>query len=61
MQNFMKLYMRTFLDPKAVTFAAWGLKTSLGQLGPKRCIMPYVWKPGSRFQKNDLIFSTIAI
>ena len=42
MQNFMKLYMRTFLDPKAVTFAAWGLKTSLGQLGPKRRIMPYV-------------------
>ena len=61
MQNFLKLYMRKFLDPKAVTFDVWGLKTSLGQFGPKRCIMPYVWKPGSSFQKHDPIFSTIKI
>ena len=33
MQNFMKLDMRKFLDPKAVTFCIWGLKTS--NLGPK--------------------------
>ena len=51
MQNFMKLYMRNVLDPKAPTF---GLKTSLGQPGPKGRIMPCVWKPGSSFQKHDL-------
>ena len=35
MQNFMKLDMKRFLDLKAVRFAVWGLKTSLGQSGPK--------------------------
>ena len=35
MQNLMKLYMRKILDPKAVTFGVRGLKTSLGNLGPK--------------------------
>ena len=61
MQNLVKLYMRKILDPKAVTFGVRGLKTSLGQPGPKGRIMPYVWKPGSSFQKHDLIFSTIII
>ena len=32
--------MRKFLDPKAVTFGVWSLKTSLGQPGPKKCIKP---------------------
>ena len=35
MQNFMKLDMKNFLDLKAVRFGVWGLKTSLGQFGPK--------------------------
>ena len=34
-QNFMELDRKKFSDPKALTFGAWGLKTSLGQLGPK--------------------------
>ena len=40
MQNFMELEMRKFLDPKAVTFQVCDLKTSSGQLGPKRHIKP---------------------
>ena len=32
MQNFMGLYMKKFLDCKALTF---GVKTNLGQFGPK--------------------------
>ena len=35
MQNLMELNMKKFLDPEAMTFGVWGLKTSLGQLGPK--------------------------
>ena len=35
MQNFMELDMKIFSDPKALTFGVWGLKTSLGQIGPK--------------------------
>ena len=35
MQNFMKLDMKKKLDLKAVIFGVWGLKTSLGQFGPK--------------------------
>ena len=34
MQNFMKLDIKA-LDLKAVRFGVWGLKTSLGQSGPK--------------------------
>ena len=33
MQNFMELDIN--LDPKALTFGVWGLKTSLEQLGSK--------------------------
>ena len=36
MQTFMELDMKIFLDSKAVTFGVWGLKTNLGQLGPRR-------------------------
>ena len=35
MQHFMELDMKTFSDPKTLTFVVWGLKTSLGQFGPK--------------------------
>ena len=38
MQSFMELDMKKLLDPKTVTFGGWSLKTSLGQLGPKRRI-----------------------
>ena len=40
MQNIMELGMKKFLDLKALTFEVWGLKTSLGQLEPKRHIKP---------------------
>ena len=40
MQSYMELDMRTFLDPKYVTFSVWGLKTSLEQMRPKRRIKP---------------------
>ena len=30
MQNFVELDMEKLLDPKAVIFEVWGLKTSLG-------------------------------
>ena len=35
MQNFMKFDMEKFTDSKTLTFGVWGLKTSLGQFGPK--------------------------
>ena len=35
MQNFMKLDMKKFSDPKALTFGVWDLKTTPGQFGPK--------------------------
>ena len=35
MKNFMKLDIKNFLNLKAVIFGVWGLKTSLGQFGPK--------------------------
>ena len=35
MQHFMELDRKTFSDPKTLTFVVWGLKTSLGQFGPK--------------------------
>ena len=37
MQNFMELYLKKNLDLKAVTFAVWGLKTTLWYFGPKAC------------------------
>ena len=55
--------MRKFTDPKTLTFGVWGLKTSLGQFGPKafgrELIKPLVKNPGSIFYKQDLIFSRI--
>ena len=36
--NFMDLNMKNLLDSKAMIFGIWGLKTSLRQSGPKRCI-----------------------
>ena len=63
MQNFMKLDMKKFSDPKALTFAVWGLKTSLGQFGPKAfgkgLMQALVKNPGSNFHKQDLISSRI--
>ena len=63
MQNFMELDMKKFSDPKALTFGVWGLKTSLGQFGPKAfdkgLIKALVENPGSNFHKQDLIFSRI--
>ena len=38
MQHFMEFDMKKILDPKALTFEVWGLKTSLGQLRSKRHI-----------------------
>ena len=35
MQNFMELDMKKIADHKALTFGIWGLKTGLGQFGPK--------------------------
>ena len=35
MQNFIELDMKQFSDSKALSFDVWGLKTSLGQFGPK--------------------------
>ena len=56
MQNFMELDMKNFFDSKAATFGVWGLKTGLGQLGPKGRIKPYVLNPGSNFP-NKTSFS----
>ena len=35
MQNVMELDMKKFADPKTLTFGIRGLKTGLGQFGPK--------------------------
>ena len=35
MQNFMELDMKKISDLKALALEVWGLKTSLGQFGPK--------------------------
>ena len=55
--------MKQFSDPKALTFGVWGLKTSLGQFGPKvfgrGLIKALVKNPSSNFHKQDLIFSRI--
>ena len=40
MKNFMELDIKKLLDVTVVTFEVWALKTSLGQLGPKRPIKP---------------------
>ena len=62
-QNFMELDMKKFLDPKALAFGVWGIKTSLGQFGPKAfgkgLIKALVQSPGSNFHKQDPIFSRI--
>ena len=63
-QNFMELDMRKISDPKALTFGIWGLKTSLGQFGPKAfgkglIIKSLVENPSCYFHKQDLIFSGI--
>ena len=59
----MKLDMKKFTDPKTLTFGVWGLKTSLGQFGPKAfgrgLIKPLVKNSCSNFHKQDLIFSRI--
>ena len=63
MQNFMKFDMEKFTDSKTLTFGVWGLKTSLGQFGPKAfgrgLIKPLVKNSGSSFHKQDPIFSRI--
>ena len=55
--------MKKISDPKALTFGVSGLKTSLGQFGPKAfgkgLIKALVENPGSNFHKQDLIFSEI--
>ena len=55
MQNVMELDMKKFSDPKALTFGAWDLKTSLEQFGPKAfgkgLIKPLVKNTSSKFYK----------
>ena len=59
----MELNMKKNLDLKALTFEVWGLKTSVGQFGPKTfCkgfVQPLDENPSFDFQKQDLIFSGI--
>ena len=63
MQNCMKLDMKKFSDPKALTFGVWDLKTTPGQFGPKAfrkgLIKPLYENPSFNFQKQDIIFSRI--
>ena len=62
-QNFIELDVKEFSDLKALIFGAWGLKTSLGQFGPKAfgkgLIKALVKNPSSYYQKQVLIFSRI--
>ena len=62
-QNFMELDMKQISDPKALTFGVWGLKSNLGQFGPKAfskgLIKPLVENQSSNFYKQDLVFSKI--
>ena len=56
--------MKKFSDLKALIFGVWGLKTSLGQFGPKAfgkagLIKALVKNPVSNFHKQDLILSRI--
>ena len=59
----MELDIKKLADPKTLTFGVWGLKTSLGQFGPKAfgrgLIKPLVKNSGSSFHKQDPIFSKI--
>ena len=63
MQNFMELDMKKFSDPKAMSFGICGIKTSLGQFGPKSfskgLIKPLVQNPSSNFHKQDPILLRI--
>ena len=63
MQNFMDLAIKKISDPKALIFEVWGLKTSLGQFGPKAfckgLIKPLDGNPGFNCQKHELIFSGV--
>ena len=63
MQNFMELDIKKSSDIKALTFAVWDLKTSLGQFGHKAfgkgLVKALVENPSSNFHKQDLIFSRI--
>ena len=62
-QNFMELDMKKISDPKLLTLSTWGLKTSLGQFGPKAfgkvLTKSLVENPSCNFPKKALIFSTI--
>ena len=59
----MEIDMKKPLENKAMTFRVWGLKTSLGQFGPKSfgkgLIKPLVQNSSSNFHKKDLTFSRI--
>ena len=59
----MELDMKKISDPKALTVGIWGLKTSLGQFGPKALgkvlIKSLVENPSRNFHKQDLIFYRI--
>ena len=61
-QNFIELDMKKF-HLKALIFGVWGLKTSLGQYGPKAfgkgLIKALVKNPSSYYHKQDLLFSRI--
>ena len=63
MQDFMELDMKNFSDPKALTFAVWSVKTSLGQYAPKAFgkgfVKALVKNPNSNFHNQGLIFSRI--
>ena len=62
-QNFMELGMKKNSDPKPLTFGIWGLKTGLGQFGPKvfgkGLIKLLIENPSCNLHKQDLIFSRI--
>ena len=59
----MELDMKHFSDSKTLTFVVWGLKSSLGEFGPKAfgkgLIKPLVKNPSSSVHKQDLISSRI--
>ena len=54
----MELDVKKFSDPKTLTFGVWGLKTSLGQFGPrafgKALIKSVVKNPSFNFHRQDL-------
>ena len=65
-KNDLKFENKSLFDPtfpKALTFGVWDLKTSLGEFGPKAfgkgLVKTLVQNPGSKFHKQDLIFSRI--